>query len=202
MRGKHQDRHDGFTCVWKGWDCWHDSERACMDTVPFPVPCWIIIPECFSARPTVTKKAGGGVWWKQSFALYGVNDKSVLIDNPPFFCFYLTRLAYPSLPTALWMDNTVWKRGIDVRKGWDWEEEKNWVISFSCGCLLDLWMILLEDLGPGQKPSWWSHSLKMNHWFSPIRKHWPISYGTYTTHIVQPDGHTTTVPFPSNARVM
>ncbi len=34
----------------------------------------------------MTKKAGGGVWWKQSFALYGVNDKSVLIDNPPFFC--------------------------------------------------------------------------------------------------------------------
>ncbi len=78
------------------------------------------------------------------------------------------------------------------------EEEKNRVISFSCGCLLDLWMILLDDL----KASWWSHSLQINHWFSPIRKHWLINYGTYITHIFQPDGLTTTLPFPSNASVM
>lgn len=81
--------------------------------------------------PTVTKKAGGGVWCKQSFALYGVNDKSVLIDNPPFFCFYLTSLAHPSLPTAVWMDNKVWKRGMDVRKRWDWEKKRKRKIEWS-----------------------------------------------------------------------
>jgi len=72
----------------------------------------------------MTKKAGGRSGWKQSVALYGENDKSVLTDNPPFFCFDLTSLAHPSQHTAVWMESTVRKRGMDARKRWVQERKR------------------------------------------------------------------------------
>lgn len=95
-----------------------------MDAVPCPVMSGTLL-DCNTQNalvwePLWQRKLG----WKQSFALYGGNDKSVLTDNPPFFCFDLTSLAHPSRPAAVWMDNTVWKRGMEARKRWVRERKR------------------------------------------------------------------------------
>lgn len=91
-----------------------------MDAVPCPEPCWIIIPRMPWYENRCDKESWGRVGWKQSFALYRGNDKSVLTDNPPFFCFDLTSLAHP--PGLLLCEWTTqcekggWKRERDESK--------------------------------------------------------------------------------------
>lgn len=120
----------------------------------------------------MTKKAGVGC--KQSFALYGGNDKLVLTDNPPFFCFDLTSLAHPSRPAAVWMDDTVWKRGMEASKRWVRERKRKIEWSHPHELFTCLMNDLIRWFG-----SCWSHSLWINHWFSPIGKHCLINCGTY-----------------------
>lgn len=97
-------------------------------------PAWML---CLFRYPAGSWSQNALVWeplwqsrvdWKQSFALYGGNDKSVLTDNPPFFCFDLTSLAHPFWPNCGVNGQHSLKKG-DARKRWGWESKRKIVWS-------------------------------------------------------------------------